>query len=98
MVPTSRREEASARVANRRAGSGIILARSTRFTPPVRTAYGVALVYAALGDKDRAFASLKRGVQERTHWMVWLNRDPRWRSLRADPRFASLVKEVGLPD
>lgn len=86
-------------VANRRAEAEAILARLDSMSRrQYVTAYGVALVYAALGDKDRAFASLKRGVQERTHWMVWLNRDPRWRSLRADPRFASLVREVGLPD
>jgi len=62
------------------------------------TAYGVALVYQALGQKDSAFIWLDRGVGERTHWLVWLNRDPRWRPLRADPRFKSLVRRVGLPD
>jgi DNA-binding SARP family transcriptional activator/Tfp pilus assembly protein PilF len=62
------------------------------------TAYGVALVYQSLGQKDSAFIWLDRGVSERTHWLVWLNRDPRWRPLRADPRFKSLVRRVGLPD
>lgn len=62
------------------------------------TAYGVALVYEALAQNDSAFVWLDRGVRERTHWLVWLNRDPRWRPLRADPRFKSLVRRVGLPD
>ena len=62
------------------------------------TAYGVALVYESLAQNDSAFAWLDRAVQERTHWLVWLNRDPRWRPLRADPRFKSLVRRVGLPD
>jgi DNA-binding SARP family transcriptional activator/Tfp pilus assembly protein PilF len=62
------------------------------------TAYGVALVYESLGQKDNAFMWLDRGVRERTHWLVWLNRDPRWGPLRADPRFGSLVKRVGLPN
>jgi len=61
------------------------------------TAYAVALVYAALGQRDSAFAWLDRGVVERTHWLVWLNRDPRWSSIRDDARFAALVKKVGLP-
>jgi DNA-binding SARP family transcriptional activator/TolB-like protein/Tfp pilus assembly protein PilF len=61
------------------------------------TAYAVALVYASLGNRDSAFAWLERGVGERTHWLVWLNRDPRWAPLRSDPRFAALVREVGLP-
>jgi DNA-binding SARP family transcriptional activator/TolB-like protein/Tfp pilus assembly protein PilF len=61
------------------------------------TAYAMALVHAALGQRDSAFAWLERGVRERTHWMVWLNRDLRWAPLRADPRFQALVHEVGLP-
>ena len=61
------------------------------------SAYAVALVHAGLGDSDSAFVWLDRAVAERTHWMVWLNRDPRWDSIRADPRFARLVKRVGLP-
>ncbi len=61
------------------------------------TAYGVALVYAALGDKDQAFAWLEKGVQERTHWLVWLERDLRWEPIRSDPRFEALIKRVGFP-
>src|SRR6266566_3671792 len=61
------------------------------------TAYAVALVHTALGQRDSAFAWLAQGVRERTHWLVWLNRDLRWAPLRADPRFQALVHEVGLP-
>jgi TolB-like protein/DNA-binding winged helix-turn-helix (wHTH) protein/Tfp pilus assembly protein PilF len=61
------------------------------------TPYGVALVYAGLGDKDQAFAWLTKACEGRSHWLVWLNRDPRWNSLRSDPRFAELVHRVGLP-
>ncbi|MFI5119112.1 MAG: protein kinase [Thermoanaerobaculia bacterium] len=61
------------------------------------TAYGVALVHAALGDKDRAFAWLEKGVEERTHWLVWLKRDLRWEPIRSDPRFAEMIRRVGLP-
>jgi Tfp pilus assembly protein PilF len=61
------------------------------------SAYAVALVHAALAQRDSAFAWLDRAVAERTHWLVWLNRDPRWAALRSDPRFAELVQRVGLP-
>jgi tetratricopeptide (TPR) repeat protein len=61
------------------------------------TAYAVALVYAKLGRTDSAYAWLDRAVEERTHWLVWLNRDPRWDPIRGDARFASVVKRVGLP-
>ena len=61
------------------------------------TPYGIALVYAGLGDKNRAFVWLNKAVAGRSHWLVWLNRDPRWDQLRSDPRFADLKKRVGLP-
>jgi tetratricopeptide (TPR) repeat protein len=61
------------------------------------TPYGVALVYAGLDDKDQAFAWLNKAYEGRNHWLVWLNRDPRWDRLRSDPRFADLKKRVGLP-
>lgn len=59
--------------------------------------YGVALVYAGLGDRDRAFEWLDKAVDQRTHWLVWLDRDRRWDGLRGDERFARLVRRVGLP-
>jgi DNA-binding SARP family transcriptional activator/TolB-like protein/Tfp pilus assembly protein PilF len=61
------------------------------------TAYAVALVHASLGQRDSAFAWLDRGVAERTHWMVWLRRDPRWAPIRSDPRFEILASRLKLP-
>jgi tetratricopeptide (TPR) repeat protein len=61
------------------------------------TPYAEALVYAALGESDSAFSRLDRALQDRTHWLVWLNRDSRWKEIRADPRFDRLVRAVGLP-
>ena len=55
------------------------------------TPYGVALVYAGLGQNDDAFTWLNRAFDERSHWLVWLRLDPRWDGLRPDPRFADLV-------
>jgi tetratricopeptide (TPR) repeat protein len=60
------------------------------------TSYGVALVYAGLGDRDKAFSWLEKAYEERSHWLVWLKLDPRWDNLRADSRFADLVRRVGL--
>jgi hypothetical protein len=54
-------------------------------------------VYAGLDDKDQAFAWLDKAFEGRNHWLVWLNRDPRWDRLRTDPRFADLKSRVGLP-
>jgi tetratricopeptide (TPR) repeat protein len=61
------------------------------------TSYGIALVYAGLGQNDAAFAGLNEAFDERSHWLVWLRLDPRWNALRPDPRFAQLVSRMGFP-
>jgi TolB-like protein/Tfp pilus assembly protein PilF len=61
------------------------------------TSYGVALVHAGLGDKDSAFVWLDKAFAERSHWLVWLQLDPRWDSLRSDRRFEQLVARMGFP-
>ena len=61
------------------------------------TAYGVALVHAAIGDAEAAFTWLDRAFAERSHWLVWLRLDPRFDSLRADPRFSGLLDRIKFP-
>lgn len=61
------------------------------------TAYGVALVHAGLGDKEQAFAWIEKAFAERSHWLVWMRLDPRWKTLRSDPRFAELVERMKYP-
>jgi len=56
-----------------------------------------ALIYAALGDKDQAFAWLEKAVAEHDLFTARLKVDQRFDPLRSDPRFADLVKRVGLP-
>jgi serine/threonine protein kinase/tetratricopeptide (TPR) repeat protein len=56
----------------------------------------IAAVYVALGDRDRAFEWLEKAYQARSAYMVLLRSDRRWDSVRADPRFAVLLKKVGV--
>jgi serine/threonine-protein kinase len=58
--------------------------------------YRIAAIYAALGDKDHAFAELAKAVEHRDWDMHRLKVDPFVDSLRDDPRFAELLKKVGL--
>jgi DNA-binding winged helix-turn-helix (wHTH) protein/Flp pilus assembly protein TadD len=60
------------------------------------TPYGVALVHAGLGDKDRALVWLDRALEDRSHWIVWLKLDPRLDSLRSEGRYGDLLLRVGL--
>ena len=57
----------------------------------------IALIYAGLGEKDQAFAWLEEGYKQRSFQMRLLKVEPRWDSLRSDPRFADLMKRIGLP-
>jgi serine/threonine-protein kinase len=59
--------------------------------------YYVATVYAALGDREEAFAELERAYAERDWYFPFLKVDPFMDPLRDDPRFADLVKRIGLP-
>jgi tetratricopeptide (TPR) repeat protein len=60
------------------------------------TPYGVALVYAGLGETDKVFEYLEKAYDDRSNWLIWLNLDPRWDSVRSDKRFIELVRKVGL--
>jgi len=61
------------------------------------TAYGIALVYSALGEKEEAFLWLNKAFDERSNWLVWLKTDPRWNMIKSDKRFHEMVNRVGLP-
>jgi tetratricopeptide (TPR) repeat protein len=62
------------------------------------TSYGRALVHAALGETDAAFSWLDQGFAERSHWLVWLRLDPRWKSLRFDRRFSECIRRISFPE
>jgi TolB-like protein/DNA-binding winged helix-turn-helix (wHTH) protein len=57
----------------------------------------IAFTYASLGNKDRAFVWLDKAVQQRSWLIVYLKNDNVWDALRSDPRFADLLRHVGLP-
>jgi TolB-like protein/Tfp pilus assembly protein PilF len=68
-------------------------ASKERYTPAV----SFAAVYAGLGEKDQAFAWLEKAYGERTSRLGYLKVEPLWDPLRCDPRFANLVRRIGLP-
>lgn len=55
-----------------------------------------AWTHAQLGNKDLALQALEKAFAEREN-IVWLNVDPEWDPIRADPRFQDLVRRVGPP-
>jgi len=70
--------------------------RDLEKTEPVDS-YTFAMLYVGLGDKDKAFVELEKSFNERGYYVPLLRVDPLMDPLRDDPRFADLIKRVGLP-
>jgi len=59
--------------------------------------YPIATIYAGLGNKDEAFRWLEKGYEEHSASMPYLAVDPFWYAMRSDPRYADLLRRMGLP-
>lgn len=66
--------------------------RATRYVDP----FAIAEVYLALGDRDAAFRWFDRAHEERSVYLIYLVRDPRYDEIRSDSRFIDLVARMGL--
>jgi len=60
--------------------------------------YNIALLYARLGEKDKAFEFLEKAYNERSPLLVAIRCDHELDTLRADARFADLLHRVGLDE
>jgi TolB-like protein/Tfp pilus assembly protein PilF len=60
-------------------------------------ALSFAVVYVGLGENEQAFLWLEKAYVERTNSLAYLKVDATWDPLRSDPRFADLVRRIGLP-
>jgi eukaryotic-like serine/threonine-protein kinase len=58
-------------------------------------AYPIALVYLGLGNREKAFAQLERAYVQRSSSMPWLKVEPKFDSVRSDPRYIDLLRRVG---
>ncbi len=67
-------------------------AGATRVSP-----YGVALVYSALDDREKAFEWLGKGFEQRDPLMTFLKVEPKWSRIRNEPRFIELVRRMNYP-
>jgi len=57
----------------------------------------VGFAYAAAGDKDEGFAWLEKGFKEKSEAMQYIKIVHWLDSTRSDPRYADLVKRMGMP-
>jgi eukaryotic-like serine/threonine-protein kinase len=65
---------------------------TTRYVSP----FDVALINVGLGQRNEAFESLAKAVQDRSSWLIWLSVEPALDGLRSDQRFTKLLRQVGL--
>lgn len=68
-------------------------ASAVKYVPP----HYMALIYQGLGRSTDALQWLERAYTEKDVHMVFLGRDPKWNSIRGDPRFMSLMQRMNLP-
>ena len=55
------------------------------------TPYEIALIFVGLDAKAQAMNWLQNAYEDKSHWQVWLNLDPRFDNVRSDPRFQELL-------
>lgn len=60
------------------------------------SAFDMATVFAGIGDPDSAFHWLEKAYAQRESQMAFLNITHRMDPLRSDPRFADLLRRMGL--
>jgi hypothetical protein len=58
--------------------------------------YEVAGVYAQLGENDQALDWLDKAYRNRS-CLYWIRQDPRFDSMRSDPRFQELLAKMNFP-
>lgn len=69
------------------------LQRTRQYVSPAE----LAILYVGLGEREQAFASLERAYAAHDLQLQYLGVDPAFDPLRPDPRFADLMRRVGLP-
>jgi TolB-like protein/Tfp pilus assembly protein PilF len=67
-------------------------AAKKRYIPP--TYFG--MLFAGLGDKDKAMMWLEKAYDDRADGLTWLNVEPMLDDVRSDPRFQDLIRKIGL--
>jgi serine/threonine protein kinase/Tol biopolymer transport system component/Tfp pilus assembly protein PilF len=56
--------------------------------------YDRAAAFLATGQTETALGCLEEAAADRDWWITWLEVDPRWDSLRKEPRFKKLIQKT----
>jgi TolB-like protein/DNA-binding winged helix-turn-helix (wHTH) protein/tetratricopeptide (TPR) repeat protein len=61
------------------------------------SSFGIALIYDALGNKERALAAFERACQDRAVELEQMKIHPPFKTIGSDSRFQAAVNTIGLP-
>jgi TolB-like protein/DNA-binding winged helix-turn-helix (wHTH) protein len=89
---------ASAYAAVGRREEALAIVKTVEKNPAPDDPLSIAMVYLNLGDDDRGFHWLERGVERRMGYLQFLNVHPAYDRWRKDPRFVALVRQLRLPE
>ena len=70
----------------------------TEFIEGTDRSAAIGLAYAFAGDRDHAFEYLEKAYSDRDDELLVVIRYPAMDSLRSDPRYADLMRRLGLPE
>ncbi|MDQ3373555.1 MAG: tetratricopeptide repeat protein, partial [Acidobacteriota bacterium] len=59
--------------------------------------YGMAETYAGLKEKEQALTQLEKAAAEHSWWLVFAGVNPRFDSLRDEPRFREILRKINFP-
>jgi serine/threonine protein kinase/Tfp pilus assembly protein PilF len=54
--------------------------------------YFLAMCNLAIGETERTFYYLRKAIDEKNHWLLWLGTEPKLDAIRTDPRFDKLYE------
>lgn len=78
--------------------AGLGPSRTPRPHSGAKPCLAATLVYLGMGDRERATDYLERGYAANSEFLVWLGGDPRYDSLRSEPRFVALLKRLNFAE
>jgi TolB-like protein/Tfp pilus assembly protein PilF len=84
------------RLGRRSEADAVIKELQTRYDAKQADGRDLAVLYAGLDDKDKAFEWLQKAFENRSVFLVFLRLEPLMESLRSDARWNELEKRVGI--
>lgn len=83
---------------NRKAGEEALVQVSQLGAGKFVSRFDLAMIYAAMGEKETAFTWLDQAMTERSPRLMDLRFDPFFYRLHTDPRFKGVLKQLNLPE